>query len=84
MMTGFLSEKQFSRKSFVKGGGALVVGFSVAGAGLAGTAGAAVDPLVNPGLTDGNEFASYGPFDPNQLDSWFMVHPDNTISVKLG
>ena len=27
-MTGFLHEKEFSRKSFVKGGGALVVGFS--------------------------------------------------------
>ena len=38
MMTGFLHEKQFSRKSFVKGGGALVVGFSLAGSALAGKA----------------------------------------------
>jgi nicotinate dehydrogenase subunit B len=82
MMTGLIPEKQFSRKSFVKGGGALVVGFSVAG--VAGKAGAAVDPLVNPGLAAGSEFGSNGPYDPNQLDSWFMVHPDNTISVKLG
>ena len=29
-MTGFMHEKEFSRKSFLKGGGALVVGFSVA------------------------------------------------------
>ena len=27
-MTGFMHEKEFSRKSFVKGGGALIVGFS--------------------------------------------------------
>ena len=33
-MTGFLHEKEFSRKSFLKGSGALVVGFSLAGAGL--------------------------------------------------
>ena len=32
MMTGFLHEKQFSRKSFVKGGGALIIGFSALGA----------------------------------------------------
>ena len=31
-MTGFMHEKEFSRKTFVKGGGALIVGFSVLGA----------------------------------------------------
>ena len=31
MMTGFLSEKQFSRKNFVKGGGALIISFSALG-----------------------------------------------------
>ena len=30
VMTGFMHEKEFSRKSFVKGGGALIVGFCVA------------------------------------------------------
>ena len=33
-MTGFLHEKEFSRKTFVKGGGVMIVGFSLAGAGL--------------------------------------------------
>ena len=33
-MTGLLHEKEFSRRSFLKGGGALVVGFSLAGAAL--------------------------------------------------
>ena len=32
-MTGFLHEKEFSRKTFLKGGGALIVGFCVAGLG---------------------------------------------------
>ena len=32
-MTGFLHEKEFSRKTFLKGGGALIVGFSIAGRG---------------------------------------------------
>ena len=37
-MTGLLHEKEFSRKSFVKGGGALIVGFSALGASAAGKA----------------------------------------------
>ena len=37
-MTGFMHERELSRKTFVKGGGALIVGFSVAGAALAGKA----------------------------------------------
>ena len=33
-MTGFMHEKEFSRKTFLKGGGALVVGFgALAGSG---------------------------------------------------
>jgi CO/xanthine dehydrogenase Mo-binding subunit len=71
-MTGLLHEKEFSRKSFLKGGGALVVGFSFAGS-LIGKASAA-------GLPD---FASYGPSDPTSIDSWIIVHPDNSVSVKL-
>ena len=30
-MTGFMHEKEFSRRTFVKGGGALSLGFSVLG-----------------------------------------------------
>ena len=44
MMTGFLHEKEFSRKTFIKGGGAMIVGFSVAGAITAGKAGAVFGP----------------------------------------
>ena len=68
-MTGFLHEKEFSRKSFLKGGGALVVGFSMLGSGLAGKATAAATP------------AGYLP-DPSQVDSWFTVLADNTVAFK--
>jgi nicotinate dehydrogenase subunit B len=45
MMTGLMHEREFSRKSFLRGSGALVVGFSLAGAGLLpGKAQAAVSP----------------------------------------
>jgi len=74
-MTGLLHEKEFSRKTFLKGGGALVVGFSMAGTLLApGKASAA----------GGSPFDSYGPFDPEQIDSWLIIHADNTASIKLG
>ena len=49
-MTGFMHEQEFSRKTFLKGGGALVVGFSFAGAALAGKASAAgIDPFASTG-----------------------------------
>jgi CO/xanthine dehydrogenase Mo-binding subunit len=61
--------KEFSRKTFVKGGGALVVGFSLAGASVAGKAAAAAPSPAgyNPSLT--------------QLDSWIRINPDNTVNV---
>jgi len=67
------AERELSRRSILKGGGALVVGFSL-GAGLAGT-GSAADPHV---------FSSFGPADSNSIDSWIVVNPDNTASMKLG
>ena len=66
-------KKDFSRKSFVKGGGALIVGMSAAGAGLAGKAQAADSP-----------FASNGPFDLQAVDTFIAIHADNTGSVKSG
>jgi nicotinate dehydrogenase subunit B len=77
-MTGLLHEREFSRKSFVKGGGALVVGFSTLGA-LAGKASAATraanDPVPAP--------ADYL---PNQaaVDSWIRLNSDNTVTVTTG
>ena len=84
-MTGLLEEKQFSRGTFVKGG-AIVVSLVVGGGALAGKASAIEgNPYLDPGaVSDPNQLASYGPFDPTSIDSWFIVHPDNSISVKLG
>ena len=60
-----------------QGAGALVVGFSLAGSALAGKAKAAAQsdaPYVN----------IPGPPDPTQVDSWIVVHPDNTVTVFMG
>jgi nicotinate dehydrogenase subunit B len=73
-MTGFMHEKEFSRKTFVKGGGALIVGFSLAGAGLGAKATKAAD----------SPFASNGPFDQYQVDSWIAINADNTALIKTG
>jgi len=72
-MTGFLHEKEFSRKTFLKGGGAMFVGFSLAGAGLAGKAQAAESP-----------FASNGSPDLGQVDTFLVIHADNTATIKTG
>jgi nicotinate dehydrogenase subunit B len=73
MMTVFLHENQFSRKSFVKGGGALIVGFSILGAGLSRKASAAgVDPFASNGV------------DQFQIDSWIQIHADNTATLLTG
>ncbi len=69
-MTGLLHEKDFSRKTFLKGGGALIVGFSLAGSALAGKASAA-----------GPTQAGYNP-DATQVDSWITIGADNTITLK--
>jgi CO/xanthine dehydrogenase Mo-binding subunit len=70
-MTGFLHEREFSRKTFVKGGGALIVAFSIGG--IAGKAKAVEGP-----------FSSNGPFDQFQVDSWIAINADNTASIKTG
>ena len=73
-MTELLS-KEFTRRSFVKGGGALIVGFSLAGTALAAKAEAAVDP---------HDPSSYGPAKSDLIDSWITINADNTAAVKLG
>ena len=73
-MTGLIPEKEFSRKSFVKAGGALIVGFSTLGAVVNGSAKAAANPA----------FESNGPLDTQQIDSWITIHADNTATVRLG
>src|SRR5918996_5932834 len=79
-MTGLLSEEtfqatldsEFSRLTFVKGGGAMVVGFSVAGGLLAG------------GAKGATARVSAGPPDAAQVDSWVAIHEDNTATIYFG
>jgi nicotinate dehydrogenase subunit B len=70
MMTGFLHERELSRRTFVKGGGALIVGFSLAG--VAGRAQAAANPFASNGV------------DQYSIDSWIMINADNTATIKTG
>ena len=71
-MTGLLHERELSRKRFVKAGGALIVGMSVAGVG-AKAAKAADSP-----------FASNGPPDLGQVDSFLAIHANNTATILTG
>ena len=71
--TASLHEKEFSRKSFVKGGGALIVGFSVAGSVLAGKGQATINP-----------FASPGPGNPNAVDSFLAIDSSNVAWLRSG
>jgi CO/xanthine dehydrogenase Mo-binding subunit len=82
-----LHEKEFSRKSFVKGGGALVIGFSMFGA-YAGAARA--DQTVPPAADhpSAGPFNSRGPQDylPDltQIDTWITINADNTATITHG
>jgi nicotinate dehydrogenase subunit B len=72
-MTDILEETTFTRGTFLKGSGALVVGISLAGAATAGKASAAA-PVRN----------APGPWDPKDVDTWIAVHNDNTATIYTG
>ena len=57
-----------SRRGFVKGGGALVVGLSLVGAGLGAKAAKAAADTARPGAAG----------------SWLEIHADNTILIRTG
>src|SRR5262249_50910782 len=65
----FTTDLAFSRRDLLKGGGALLVGFSLAGA--AGPTAAA------PG-------DAAGPPDANAIDSWIAIHADNSATICFG
>jgi CO/xanthine dehydrogenase Mo-binding subunit len=78
-MTGLLEEREFSRKRFLKGGGALIVGISAVGGLGAGKA---------KGATGNTPFTQRTPADylPNlqAVDSWIAITPDNHVIVTHG
>ena len=75
-----LSEREFSRTSFLRGGGSLVIGLSLGGLAAQG-AGAANNPSAVSATHTG---ALAGPPDPTQIDSWLQVNPDNTVTLFAG
>jgi len=62
------------RRDLLKAGGALIVGFSLAGPAGAQTAGP-------KGAMRG---ALAGPPDPKQVDTWLAIHADNTVTLYIG
>jgi nicotinate dehydrogenase subunit B len=79
-MTGLLSEKEFSRRSFLRAGGSFVIGFS-----LVGTAAQAASAANNPGAASAlHTGALPGPPDATQIDSWLQVNPDNSVTLFHG
>ncbi len=75
-MTDSLQQSAFSRRVFVKGGGALVVGFSFAGAGVVGRAEGA--RAASSGSGGGFPLAQQP-----VLDNWLAVHPDGTVTFSI-
>ncbi len=61
-----------TRREFVKAGGALFVGISVAGAGFW------TDRAKAAAISNTNSL------DPTLPSSWIEIHPDNTILIRTG
>jgi len=61
----------FPRRDFLKGGGALIIGFSVSGASFAQERSAG-RPLVA------------GPPDQQLIDTWIAIHADSTATIFIG
>jgi nicotinate dehydrogenase subunit B len=76
MTARILTEQEISRRTFLKGGGALVVGLSITGA-----ARAANNPHAAFSRHSGE---TPGPTDPNQIDSYLEINDDNTATLYTG
>ena len=66
--------KEFSRKTFLKGGGALIVGFTLAGAASAGKAAKAAGTIRT--RRTARRLSA--------IDSWLTIHADNTAYAEAG
>jgi nicotinate dehydrogenase subunit B len=72
----------FPRREFLKAGGALVIGFSSAGA--IGDALFAQGTAPTGGVAATAAKPAAGPPDPKQIDTWLAIHADNTATVYIG
>jgi CO/xanthine dehydrogenase Mo-binding subunit len=75
-MTHALNTHEFSRKSFLRGSGALALGLATGGVANASNNPTAVS-RTHLGIQP-------GPPDPAQVDSWLQVNPDNTVTLFHG
>ncbi len=69
-MNAHQADLDFSRRDLLKGGGALIIGFSMAGV------------PADAALAARGDVA--GPFDMNAIDTWIAIHADNTATVYIG
>ena len=69
-LTELIDGAEFSRKTFLKGGGALVVGFSLVGVGARRLGQGRVGARV-----------AAGPPNAALIDSWITIHADNTATL---
>ena len=69
-MNAHQTDLDFSRRDLLKGGGALIVGFSMAG--------------VPAARRSPRAATSPGPFDMTAIDTWIAIHADNTATVYIG
>ncbi|HXX46326.1 MAG TPA: molybdopterin cofactor-binding domain-containing protein [Candidatus Acidoferrales bacterium] len=71
----FLVPHALPRREFLKAGGALVIGFSSAGA---------ISDALFAQESAAARGATAGPPDPKQIDTWLAIHSDNTATVYIG
>src|SRR5436305_2099658 len=69
-MTNNVFGATLTRRKFVKGGGAMIVGFSLVGAGLGAKTAKGANTLTT--------------LDPALYTSWLEIHADNTIVLRTG
>ena len=69
-MNAHQTDPNFSRRDLLRGGGALIVGFSIAG--------------MSGGASFAGRGDVAGPFDMNAIDTWIAIHADNTATVYIG
>jgi len=70
------------RRGFLKQGGALVVGLSLAGCATAPRH--APEPGGKGATAGGLRTATAGPPNPAQLDTWLAIHEDGTATLYMG
>src|SRR6266545_2430840 len=86
-MTTTTSERRtLSRKTFLAGGGAMIVAIGVPRLLNPKAAYAAVNPLSTNKLIYGEYPIGVGPLivDPAQIDSWIAILSDGTVVMKTG